>query len=80
MNIKKIIPGHGPVTPKEALQPMINYFDRLINSVREFHKSNKTLKKLKKYLKKNIEGWVLFEPYHSANITKTFTELEWGIN
>ena len=79
MNIKKIIPGHGPVTSKEeALQPMINYFDRLINSVREFHKSNKTLKEAQKNIsKKNIEGWVLFEPYHSANITKTFTELEW---
>ena len=57
---------------------MMNYFDRLIKEVRKFHKSGKTLKDAQNLAApKNKEGWLLFESYHSSNVTKTFTELEW---
>ena len=79
MDIKKIVPGHGMIAGKEkAITPMLNYFNRLIDEVRIFHKTNKTLKDAQENIaKENLEGWLLFQPYHAANITKTFTELEW---
>ncbi|MFL2679632.1 MAG: quinoprotein relay system zinc metallohydrolase 2 [Alphaproteobacteria bacterium] len=79
MNIKMIIPGHGPVSEKKkALEPMISYFERLINETRKFHKNNQTLKEAqRKIASKNIENWILFDEYHVSNVTKTYTELEW---
>ena len=79
MDIDTIIPGHGPLKKKnQAIQPMMNYFDRLIEEVRKFHKSGKTLKDAQNLAApKNKERWLLFDSYHSSNVTKTFTELEW---
>ena len=79
MDIDTIIPGHGPLKKKnEAIKPMMNYFDRLIKEVRKFHKSGKTLKETQnRAAPKNKERWLLFDSYHSSNVTKTFTELEW---
>ena len=79
LNIKKIVPGHGPILPKDkAILPMLNYFNKLIEEVREFHKDQKSLKYvLDNISKKNEENWILFEEYHMANVTKTYTELEW---
>ena len=79
MDIDTIIPGHGPLKKKnEAINPMMNYFDRLIKEVRKFHKTGKTLKETQNLAApKNKEKWLLFDSYHSSNITKTFTELEW---
>ena len=79
MDIDTIIPGHGPLKKKnEAIEPMMNYFDRLIKEVRKFHKTGKTLKETQNLAApKNKEKWLLFDSYHSSNITKTFTELEW---
>ena len=58
--------------------PMLNYFNRLIEEVREFHKSQKSLKYvLDNISKDNNENWILFEEYHMANVTKAYTELEW---
>ena len=57
---------------------MVSYFDRLIKEVRKFHKSGKTLKDAQNFAApKNKEKWLLFDSYHSSNVTKTFTELEW---
>tara|TARA_Y100000022_G_scaffold162599_1_gene146016 strand:+ start:1496 stop:2455 length:960 start_codon:yes stop_codon:yes gene_type:complete len=79
MDIDTIIPGHGPLKKKnEAIEPMMNYFDRLIKEVRKFHKTGKTLKDAQnRAAPKNKEKWLLFDFYHSSNVTKTFTELEW---
>ena len=79
MDIDTIIPGHGPLKKKnEAIKPMMNYFDRLIKEVRKFHKTGKTLKETQnRAAPKNKEKWLLFDSYHSSNITKTYTELEW---
>ena len=87
MDIKLIVPGHGMATEKEqALQPMINYFDRIITQIRGFHKKNKSLKEVINLVqqsenldnsKVNMENWILFKEYHYANITKAYTELEW---
>ena len=79
LDIKKIVPGHGPVLSKnKAIMPMLNYFNTLIEEVREFHKSQKSLKYvLDNISKDNNENWILFEEYHMANVTKTYTELEW---
>ena len=79
LDIKKIIPGHGPIlSKKEAITPMLNYFDQLINEVRGFHKENKSLDYvLKNIAKDNKQKWLLYEEYHMTNTTKTFTELEW---
>ncbi len=79
MDIDGIIPGHGPLKKKnQAIQPMMNYFDRLIKEVRKFHESGKTLKDAQNLAAtKNQERWLLFDSYHSSNVTKTYTELEW---
>ena len=79
MDIDTIIPGHGPLKKKyEAIEPMMNYFNRLIQEVRKFHKTGKTLKETQNHAApKNKERWLLFDSYHNSNITKTYTELEW---
>ena len=79
MDIDKIIPGHGPLKKKkQAIQPMMNYFDRLLKEVRKYHKSGKTLRDAQNLAApKNEERWLLFDSYHSSNVTKTYTELEW---
>ena len=39
MDINLVVPGHGPVRKKkDALEPMISYFDRLVKNIRGFHK------------------------------------------
>ena len=79
MDIDTIVPGHGPLKKKnEAIEPMMNYFNRLIQEVRKFHKTGKTLKETQNHAApKNKERWLLFDSYHNSNITKTYTELEW---
>ena len=79
MDIDTIIPGHGPLKKKnKAIEPMVNYFDRLIKEVRKFHNTSKTLKDAQNHAApNNKEKWLLFDSYHSSNVTKTFTELEW---
>ncbi len=79
MDINTIIPGHGPLKKKnQAIDPMMSYFNRLIKEVRKFHKKGKTLKDAQNLAaQKNKEKWLLFDSYHSSNVTKTFTELEW---
>ena len=87
MDINLIVPGHGKVKKKkEALEPIINYFDQLIKEVRSFHKKNKSLQEsINSVLQNEIidskrvnpEKWELFSEYHYSNITKVYTELEW---
>ena len=74
-----IIPGHGrPKKKKQAINPMMKYFDRIIKETREYHATNKTLSEAQKNIaKKNVENWLLFENYHISNISKAYTELEW---
>ena len=79
IDIKIIVPGHGPVRKKkEAISPMLSYFNRLINQTRDFHKQNASLNKtLKEISNENKESWLLFNQYHPSNVTKVYTELEW---
>ena len=79
LEIKKIVPGHGPVRSKEeSLRPMINYFNRIIKEVRIFHNSNRTLFEAQKFIaSQNEENWLLYEQYNASNVSKAFTELEW---
>ena len=79
MDINLIIPGHGPVKKKnEALEPMMSYFNRLIDNTRKFHKNNFSLTKaIETFPSENIENWLLYNIYHPSNITKVYTELEW---
>ena len=79
LDIKKIVPGHGPIMSKnEAISPMISYFDQLVSEVRDFHKKNKSLDYVLKNIgNENKQNWLLYKEYHMTNVTKTFTELEW---
>ena len=79
MDIEIIVPGHGRATTKtKALEPMNNYFNRILDETRNFHKSNGKLKEAqKKIAKNNMENWLLFDSYHISNVTKAYTELEW---
>ena len=79
MDVNLIIPGHGPVKKKdEALEPMLSYFNRLIDNTRKFHKNNISLSKaIETFPSKNMENWLLYNIYHPSNITKVYTELEW---
>ena len=78
-DIKLIIPGHGISKNKnEAIEPMLSYFKRIINEVREIHKKNKDVDFAQKNVSRNnLENWILFKEYHKRNITRSFTELEW---
>jgi len=87
MDISLIVPGHGrPLQKEKAITPILNYFNRLINQMRSFHKKNKSLQEsINQVLQDEIinpqtvnkESWVLFTEYHYTNITKVYTELEW---
>ena len=87
MDLELIVPGHGNATPKnEAVMPMLNYFNRIINQLRDFIEKNISLQQsINKILQNEIlnpeevnkENWLLFTEYHYSNITKAYTELEW---
>ena len=87
MDIDLIIPGHGLAKTKEnAIKPLLQYFERLIYKIRNFHNKNKSLQEsINSILQSEIinpknvnkEGWVLFTEYHYSNVTKVYTELEW---
>jgi len=79
IDIKLIIPGHGPVKQKkEAITPMLNYFNRLINQIRNYHQKNASLNEaLSGISSENKESWLLYNIYHPSNVTKVYTELEW---
>ena len=68
----------NPKKKEEAIRPMLNYFNKLIEETRKIHKNNLDLETaLKKLQNMNEENWILFNDYHSRNITRSFTELEW---
>ena len=48
MDIEIIVPGHGKATKLKALEPMNNYFNRILDETRNFHKSNGKLKDAQK--------------------------------
>lgn len=79
IKISKIVPGHGPVRTKEnAIKPMLEYFDRIINEVRKLHKSGKDIEFAQNNAaKENKENWLLYKHYHKSNVTKAYSELEW---
>ena len=79
MDLNKIIPGHGPVLDKnQAIEPMMNYFNRLLNETRAHHKSGGDIESAQKQIGSgNEENWLLFEEYHKSNVTKVYSELEW---
>ena len=79
LEIDKIVPGHGPVKSKEdSLRPMINYFNRIIKEVRDFHSTNRTLIDAQNLIaNQNEENWLLYENYNASNVSRAFTELEW---
>tara|TARA_Y100001954_G_C15699995_1_gene547245 strand:- start:79 stop:1011 length:933 start_codon:yes stop_codon:yes gene_type:complete len=87
MDLELIVPGHGNAIPKnEAVMPMLNYFNRIINQLRDFIEKNVSLQEsINKILQNEIlnpeevnkENWLLFTEYHYSNITKAYTELEW---
>ena len=79
MDLNKIIPGHGPVLNKDqAIKPMINYFNRLLNETRAHHKSGGDIESAQKNIGTgNEENWLLFDEYHKSNVTKVYSEIEW---
>ena len=58
MEISKIVPGHGPIMKKDsAIEPMLKYFNRIIDQVRILHKNGLDLEYAQKNVaKKNLEG------------------------
>ncbi len=79
MEISKIVPGHGPVKEKDlAIEPMLRYFNRIIEQVRLIHKKGYDLEYAQNNVaKNNNENWLLFNIYHKSNVAKAYTELEW---
>ena len=78
-SVKMIIPGHGTFGEKnKIIDPMLNYFNRIIDHVRNAHKTGKTIEETTQNKKaNNIENWLLFNEYHIRNVTKAYSELEW---
>lgn len=78
-DINLVIPGHGdPQNKIRAVKPMLRYFNRIIEEVREIHNKNLDLEfALNNTSMENSENWLLFNEYHLRNITRAFSELEW---
>lgn len=80
MKITKVIPGHGPSSASwpEAQDAQSRYFDVLIEGIRPIIEQGGTIPMATTTVGKGeADKWALFDDYNSANVTKTFVELEW---
>ena len=78
MDILKIIPGHGKIREKkEAILPMLEYFNSIIKEVRVSHQKGISLEETLKNSKIKNKNWLLFNQYHKTNLIKVYSELEW---
>lgn len=76
----RVVPGHGPVAvdwPGDAV-PMRDYFDGLVQQVREGLAGDRSMLDMVEEAESTRDPrWLLFEAFHPRNITVVYQELEW---
>ena len=80
LDVKVIVPGHGKVSSslKEALKQQTDYFELLLNKIREAIAEGKFIDEAMESIdKENQLKWLLHEYQHARNVSRTYTELEW---
>ena len=80
LDVKVIVPGHGKVSSslKEALKQQTDYFELLLNKIREAIAEGKFIDEAMESIdKENQLEWLLHEYQHARNVSRTYTELEW---
>ena len=79
LDVKVIVRGHGIVSSslKEALKQQTDYFELLLNKIREAIAEGKFIDEAMESIdKENQLEWLLHEYQHARNVSRTYTELE----
>ncbi len=77
---ERVVPGHGPVSAPwpEALEPQRQYLNGLVAEIRALQRARGTMQQAVSDVGQDAAAdWVLFDEYHSRNVTAAFAELEW---
>ena len=80
INAELVIPGHGDVIKNwpAGATPILNYFDSLVQFVRSAIQNGASLSAtLDQALSSDPGHWKLYREYHSRNVTRAYSELEW---
>ena len=77
---KRVVPGHGPISAPwpDAMEPQRRYLEGLVAEIRALQRSLGTIQQAVGEVGQDAAGqWLLFDEYHSRNVTAAFAELEW---
>ncbi len=76
----RVVPGHGPITAPwpDAMEPQRRYLEGLVAEIRALQQARGTIQQAVGEVGQEAAGhWLLFDEYHSRNVTAAFAELEW---
>ena len=76
----RVVPGHGPISAPwpDAMEPQRRYLEGLVAEIRALQRSLGTIQQAVGEVGREGAGqWLLFDEYHSRNVTAAFAELEW---
>jgi len=77
---EQVVPGHGPVSAPwpDALEPQRRYLQGIVAEIRALQEANGTIQQAVDDVGRDAATqWLLFDEYHSRNVTAAFAELEW---
>lgn len=77
---EQVVPGHGPlpVPWPDALAPQRAYLEGLVTQIRTLQRQLGTIQQAVDTVGRDAaDQWLLFDEYHSRNVTAAFAELEW---
>jgi len=77
---ERVVPGHGPlpVPWPDALAPQRAYLEGLVTQIRTLQRQLGTIQQAVDTVGRDAaDQWLLFDEYHSRNVTAAFAELEW---
>ncbi len=77
---ERVVPGHGPVSAPwpDAMAPQRGYLEDLVTEIRALQRGRGTIQQAVADVGRDAAGkWLLFDEYHSRNVTAAFAELEW---
>lgn len=77
---ERVVPGHGPVSAPwpDALAPQRGYLEGIVTEIRALQRARGTIQQAVADVGRDAAGkWLLFDEYHSRNVTAAFAELEW---
>lgn len=77
---RQVVPGHGPVSGSwpAPLAPQRRYLEGLVAEIRALQARRGTIQQAVATVGRDeADDWLLYEDYHSRNVTAAFAELEW---